>query len=26
VIRIGEDPTATDRHETRIANFWEDHT
>ena len=26
VIRIGEGPTAADRHETRVAVFWEDHT
>ena len=26
VIRIGECPTAADRHETRVANFREDHS
>ena len=26
VIRIGEGPTAADRHETRVADFGEDHT
>jgi len=26
VIRIGEGPTAADRHETRVAVFLEDHT
>ena len=26
VIGIGEGPTAADRHETRVAVFWEDHT